>query len=43
MINTDLEYYLEYPGDAAPTAEMIEYANAAIDEYTMQLLEGGIL
>lgn len=43
MINTDLEYYLEYPGDTAPTAEMIDYANAAIDEYTLQLLEGGIL
>ena len=43
MINADLEYYLEYPGDTAPTAEMIEYANAAIDEYTLQLLEGGIL
>ena len=43
MINADLEFYLEYPGDTAPTAEMIEYANAAIDEYTMQLVEGGIL
>ena len=43
MINADLEFYLEYPGDTAPTAEMIEYANAAIDEYTLQLVEGGIL
>lgn len=41
LANTDI--YLNYEGDAAPTQEMIDYANEKVDEYTMQLLEGGLL
>lgn len=42
-ILSDIDYYLEYEGDAEPTQEMVEYANSVVDEYTMQLMEKGIL
>ena len=41
MIRADLDYYLNYNGDEKPTDEMVEYANKAIDEYTMNLIDGG--
>ena len=43
MIRADLEYYLNYDGDEKPTDEMVEYANKAIDEYTLQLMEEGVI
>ena len=43
MIRTDLNYYLNYNGDEKPTDEMVEYANKAVDEYTLQLMEEGVI
>ena len=43
MIRADLEYYLNYNGDEKPTDEMVEYANNAVDEYTLQLMEEGVI
>lgn len=43
MIRADLEYYLNYDGDKKPTDEMVEYANNAVDEYTLQLMEEGVI
>ena len=43
MIRADLDYYLNYDGDKKPTDEMVEYANKAVDEYTLQLMEGGVI
>ena len=43
MIRADLEYYLNYDGDEKPTDEMVEYANKAVDEYTVQLMEEGVI
>lgn len=43
MIRTDLDYYLNYDGDEKPTDEMVEYANKAVDEYTLQLMEEGVI
>ena len=43
MIRADLEYYLNYNGDEKPTDEMVEYANKAVDEYTLQLMEEGVI
>ena len=43
MIETDMDYYLDYPGDTAPTQEMVAYANEAVDECIMQLVEAGLL
>ena len=43
MIRSDLEYYLNYDVDDKPTAEMVEYANKAVDEYTAMLIEEGIV
>lgn len=43
MINDDLDYYMEYGGDEKPTEEMIAYANKIIDDYTMQLIEEGVM
>ena len=43
MIRADLEYYLNYNGDEKPTDEMLEYANKAVDEYTLQLMEEGVI
>ena len=43
MIRADLEYYLNYNGDEKPTDEMVEYANKALDEYTLQLMEEGVI
>ena len=43
MIRTDLNYYLNYDGDEKPTDEMVEYANKAVDEYTLQLMEEGVI
>ena len=43
MIRADLEYYLNYDGDEKPTDEMVEYANKAVDEYTLQLMEEGVI
>ena len=43
MIRADLEYYLNYNGDEKPTDEMVEYANKAVDEYTVQLMEEGVI
>ena len=43
MMRADLEYYLNYDGDKKPTDEMVEYANKAVDEYTLQLMEEGVI
>lgn len=43
MIEADMDYYLDYPGDTAPTQEMVAYANEAVDECIMQLVEAGLL
>ena len=43
VIRSDMEYYLNYEGDEKPTDEMIEYVNKAIDEYTMNLIEEGVI
>ena len=43
MIRADMEYYLNYDGDEKPTDEMVEYANNAVDEYTLQLMEEGVI
>ena len=42
-VRADLEYYLNYDGDEKPTDEMVEYANKAVDEYTLQLMEEGAI
>ena len=42
-IRSDLDYYLNYDGDVKPSDEMVEYANKAIDEYTIQLMEEGVI
>ena len=42
-VRSDLEYYLNYNGDEKPTDEMVEYANKAVDEYTLQLMEEGVI
>lgn len=42
-VRADLEYYLNYDGDEKPTDEMVEYANKAVDEYTLQLMEEGVV
>ena len=43
IIRSDLEYYLNYDGDEKPTDEMVKYANKVVDEYTLQLMEGGVI
>lgn len=43
IIRADMDYYLNYEGDEKPTDEMVEYANKAIDEYTMNLIEEGVI
>ena len=43
MIRDDLDYYLNYDGDEKPTDEMVEYANKAVDEYTLKLMEEGVI
>ena len=42
-VRSDLEYYLNYDGDEKPTDEMVKYANKVVDEYTLQLMEGGVI
>ena len=42
-IRADMDYYLNYEGDEKPTDKMVEYANKAIDEYTMNLIEEGVI
>ena len=42
-VRADLDYYLNYGGDEKPTDEMVEYANKAVDEYTIQLMEEGVI
>lgn len=42
-IRADLDYYLNYNGDEKPSDEMVEYANKAVDEYTLQLMEEGVI
>ena len=42
-VRADLEYYLNYDGYEKPTDEMVEYANKAVDEYTLQLMEEGVI
>lgn len=42
-VRADLEYYLNYDGDEKPTDEMVEYANKAVDEYTLHLMEEGVI
>ena len=42
-IRADIDYYLNYEGDEKPTYEMVEYANKAVDEYTLQLMEMGVI
>ena len=43
IIRADMDYYLNYEGDEKPTDEMVEYSNKAIDEYTMNLIEEGVI
>ena len=43
MIRADMDYYLNYDGDEKPTDEMMEYVNKAVDEYTLQLMEEGVI
>ena len=43
MIRADMNYYLNYDGDEKPTDEMVEYANKAIDEYTMYLIAEDVI
>ena len=43
VIRSDLDYYLNYNGDEKPTDEMVEYANKAVDEYSLQLMEEGVI
>ena len=42
-VRADLDYYLNYDGDEKPTDEMVEYANKAVDEDTLQLMEEGVI
>ena len=42
-IRADLDCYLNYGGDEKPTDEMVEYANNAVDEYTLRLMEEGVI
>ena len=42
-VRADLDYYLNYDGDEKPTDEMVVYANKAVDEYTLQLMEEGVI
>lgn len=42
-IRSDLDFYLNYDGDNKPTIEMVEYANSIVDNYTAQLIVGGII
>lgn len=42
-IKADPASYIDYTGDEPPTADMFAYANEAIDNYTMQLLQEGVL
>ena len=42
-VRADLDYYLNYGGDEKPSDEMVEYANKAVDEYTLQLMEEGVI
>ncbi|MCI7131221.1 MAG: hypothetical protein MSA09_11880 [Lachnospiraceae bacterium] len=42
-VRSDLDYYLNYDGDDKPTDEMVEYANNAVDEYTLHLMEEGVI
>ena len=42
-IRADMDYYLNYDGDEKPSDEMVEYANKAVDEYTLQLMEEGVI
>lgn len=42
-IRADLDYYLNYDGDEKPTDVMVEYANNAVDEYTLHLMEEGVI
>lgn len=42
-VRADLDYYLNYDGDEKPTDEMVEYANNAVDEYTLRLMEEGVI
>ena len=42
-IRSNMDYYLNYEGDEKPTDEMVKYANNAIDEYTTNLIEEGVI
>ena len=42
-VRADMDYYLNYDGDEKPSDEMVEYANKAVDEYTLQLMEEGVI
>lgn len=42
-VAADPQAYLDYPGDEKPTEAMLQYATEAIDAYTMQLLQEGVL
>ena len=42
-VRADLDYYINYDGDDKPTDEMVEYANKTVDEYTLQLMEEGVI
>ena len=42
-IRSNMDYYLNYDGDEKPSDEMVDYANKAVDEYTIQLMEEGVI
>ena len=42
-IRADMDYYLNYDGDEKPSDKMVEYANKVVDEYTLQLMEEGVI
>ena len=42
-IRADLDYYLNYDGDEKPTDEMVYYSNKVVDEYTVQLMQEGVI
>ena len=42
-IRSDIDYYFNYVGDVKPSDEMVEYANKAVDDYTLQLMEEGVI
>lgn len=42
-IKADIEGFLTYEGDELPTEKMKDYADKMVDEFTLQLMEEGLL